>query len=70
MSSMKKEREQGNKTQKTLPPPPRPVRSNPMEWKLLGPAYMSHFGCATQALSQKFLYCLPYINRIKRKVTV
>ena len=48
---MKKEREQEKKNTKnsdTPPPPPRPVRSNPMEWKLLGPAYMSHFGCATQ----------------------
>ena len=60
MFSMKKEREQEKNTQKTPtpPPPPRPVRSNPMEWKLLGPAYMSHFGCATQALSQKFLYLI------------
>ena len=71
MFSMKKEREQEKKHKKLRhPPPPRPVRSNPMEWKLLGPAYMSHFGCATQALPQKFLYCLPYISRSKRKVTV
>ena len=55
MFSMKKEREQEKKTQNTPTlPPPRPVRSNPMEWKLLGPAYMSHIGCATQALLDWF----------------
>ena len=54
MFSMKKRKGTRKKTQKTSAPPPRPVRSNAMEWKLLGPAYMSHFGCATQLCLKSF----------------
>ena len=81
MFSMKKEREEEKNTHKKKsyltnrhPPSSRPLRSNPAAWKLLGPAYMSHvaekFCIANQALSQMFLYCLPYISKSKRNVTV
>ena len=44
MFSMKKREEKTHKKPSYLMnrPPPPPVRSNPLAWKLLGPAYMSH----------------------------
>ena len=64
MFSMKKEREQ---EEKKTPTPPHPARCVVIQWNgsCLAPPT-----CHISALSQKFLYCLPYISRSKRKVTV
>ena len=71
MFSMKKKiEEEKTHTQKKIkfnelatPFPPHPVRSNPLTWKLLSHAYMSH-------VAEMFWLPVQQISRSKRNVTV
>ena len=66
MFSMKKREEIPTKTlisnEPPPPPHPRPVSRNPLAWKLLGPAYMSHlaeiFRLCHSMFQQKKCNCL------------